>query len=458
MDTFTPPDNPKIQEKMHMEDEDTTWFGVAKDTANVPVLQDYGRYATLMANSATGERVRYPQLVSFIGQTGAGKSTIVKMLIEQQRGLDNATSAELFPTPIPGSVRNENVPTSGDVHLYADPATYLGPCPLLYADCEGLEGGEKSPVAIRHREIEHQVETRLTTKSDGDRKDTRKRWKMARASQRDIAWATSPETKKRQYAVTQLYPRLLYTFSDVIVFVLQNSKTFESTVLSKLLDWAHTSMEKSVNQPTLPHAIIALNATDTSVDQQLWGPDFATENLMGTVAGAISRDAKYRDYADYWKERGKVVRTMKDLLECYYASVLVVRIPRKGRYMLINEQVTKLHQEITANCNVAYNTKRKARMLSNSDELNGYLQSAFDHFSQKLDTPFNFVEVAWKNNPIPNDFGGNILKLAVAVRNAGRLTTGSRIFQELSAMVASCMVLDCVRNGHRGKHTNKLRF
>ena len=223
-ETFTPPDNPETQEKMHMDDEDTTWFGIAKDASNIPVFQDYGRYATLMANSATGESVRYPQLVSFIGQTGAGKSTVVKMLIEQWRGYDNATSAGLFPTPIPGSVRNENVPTSGDVHLYADPATYLGPYPLLYADCEGLEGGENNPVAIRHRGDDHRVEKRLRAGSDGDRKDTKKRWKMPRGSQRDIAWATSPETKKRQYAVTQLYPRLLYTFSDVIVFVLQNSK------------------------------------------------------------------------------------------------------------------------------------------------------------------------------------------------------------------------------------------
>jgi hypothetical protein len=213
-------------------------------------------------------------------------------------------------------------------------------------------------------------------------------------------------------------------------------------------------MEKSLNQPTLPHAIIALNATDTGVNQQQWGSDFATENLMGTVAGAIFRDAKYKGYADFWANRGQVIRTMKDLLECYYASVRVVRVPKKGRYMLINEQVTKMHQEITASCNVSYNTKRKARMLSNSDELNVYLQSAFDHFSQKLDTPFNFIEVAWKNNPIPNDFGGNILKLAVAVKNAGRLDSGLKIFRELSAMVASCIVLDCVRNGHRGKYTN----
>jgi hypothetical protein len=54
-------------------DEDTTWFGVGRDASNQPIFQDHGRFATLMSESQTpdvGER--WPQLVSFIGQTGKG--------------------------------------------------------------------------------------------------------------------------------------------------------------------------------------------------------------------------------------------------------------------------------------------------------------------------------------------------------------------------------------------------
>jgi hypothetical protein len=55
----------------HRNDEDTTWFGIARDSANLPIFQDYGRYAAIMTESQTPEvNVRYPQLVSFIGQTG----------------------------------------------------------------------------------------------------------------------------------------------------------------------------------------------------------------------------------------------------------------------------------------------------------------------------------------------------------------------------------------------------
>jgi hypothetical protein len=208
-------------------------------------------------------------------------------------------------------------------------------------------------------------------------------------------------------------------------------------------------MDTSLNQPTFPHAVIALNHTDLSVDGAEWDVDTATERLMAAVAGSIGREPKFKEYSDFWLARGKQIRTMKDLLLCYYSSVRVVRIPKKGRYMLIDDQISKLHQEITMSCSWSYYAKRKARMLSNSDELHVYLQSAFEHFSLNLDKPFNFIEVAMKNNPIPLDFGGNILRLAVAIKEVCRFD-GPRIFRELSTMVASCTLLDCVRHGLRG--------
>ena len=60
------------------------------------------------------------------------------------RGLPPGTAA----SPVVGS-ENDNVPTSGDVHLYSDPGTYHSTEPVLYADCEGLEGWENAPIAVR---------------------------------------------------------------------------------------------------------------------------------------------------------------------------------------------------------------------------------------------------------------------------------------------------------------------
>lgn len=220
---LTPPTDAGEQQQLHVDDEDTTWFGIARDDNNQPIFQDYGRYATMMADSTTGNfKLRYPQLISFIGQTGAGKSTLVKMLIDQQERRHGSHQSGRFPSPVVGSLRNENVPTSGDVHLYGDPHSYYREYPLLYADCEGLEGGENVPMSAQYCSgaIGHKDKDKRQTQGGKRHKIS----KVARGTPRNIKWADSPERSKRQYAVTELYPRLLYTFSDVIVFVLRNPK------------------------------------------------------------------------------------------------------------------------------------------------------------------------------------------------------------------------------------------
>ena len=91
-------------------------------------------------------------------------------------------------------------------------------------------------------------------------------------------------------------------------------------------------------------------------------------------------------------------------------------------------------------------------MLLNSDELQPYLQHAFDHFSRDLDVPFDFVQASFANNPIPSDFGGNILKLAINIMEVWKDTLdGPAIFKELSYIVASCIMLDSARHRTLGK-------
>lgn len=59
-------------------------------------------------------------------------------------------------------------------------------------------------------------------------------------------------------------------------------------------------------------------------------------------------------------------------------------------------------------------------MLAHSDNLNVYLECAYDHFLQDLHTPFNFMDISFRINPIPLRFGGNILKLAISMKDRYR--------------------------------------
>ncbi|KAI9741990.1 MAG: hypothetical protein M1834_000379 [Cirrosporium novae-zelandiae] len=458
------------QARLHKDDEDATWFGVVRDDFNDPVFQDYGKYAALIAGNSLGNSQRcFPGLVSFVGQTGSGKSTLIKLLIDLQYG-----DSDPFPSPVVASaISSQDLPTSGDVHLYGDPHTYSTQYPILYADCEGLDGGEREPLEAKSRR-KHRSEAH---RSNSFQKRIRK---LHQTAEREISWAITPEKRTREFFVGNLYPRLLFTFSDVIVFVLKNPKnrwrgplhfqTYNSGVLLKatyisdtnaiasviesvfetLLRWADEALEKSSNQPVLPHAVIALNGWNNCSRSEWWDVDSATDMLMTSVNKAIDQDPKLKPYADFWRSKGQKIDSLASLLFCYYSDVKVVCVPQNGRPNLMDDQIDKLYRTIRVAAESSLSQKKSLRMLLDGNKLQPYLQYAFDHFTSDLDTPFDFVQASFANNPIPLDFGGNILKLALSVHRCNPATNVADIFVLLSGMIGSCIMLDAAKHRPRG--------
>ena len=219
-------------------------------------------------------------------------------------------------------------------------------------------------------------------------------------------------------------------------------------MLTKLLDWGEACIDKSLNQPTLPHAILTLNATDNFDDDQL---DIvtATRTLMDASASAVYNVPRCKELADKWRSTGRTISRTHELLLCYYASVTVVRVPAKGRYMLIEEQAIKLDDLISRRCDESNIKKQRLRILPTADKLQVYLQAAFDHFTENLDKPFDFFKESLKHDNIPRDFGGRILKLALMVKEHSShptLRTNAReIFMLIAPMVASCITLATAR-------------
>lgn len=114
--------------------------------------------------------------------------------------------------------------------------------------------------------------------------------------------------------------------------------------------------------------------------------------------------------------------------------------------MRTEEQIQKLYKIIELACDESYRAKLNARMLSNADELSRYLQSAFDHFTARLDVPFNFMEVSLRSNSIPEDFSDHVLQLAVCIQQATQEDDTLHIFDHMGILVASCIFLDCIRH------------
>lgn len=215
-----PPLEEDQQEESHLDDIDTTWFGVTHEGHERLLLQEYDRFGDLirrvkdlrlgarspLSTGSECEEALYPGVVSFIGQTGAGKSSLIKLLIDLHSDED-----ELFETPVVGAA-GRDVATSKDVHLYLDPDSSESQAPLLFADCEGFEGAEHDLVGAK---LKRKLASSQNNSSNGRLKPT---------SERELIWADTPKKQSRDLAVAHLYPRLLYTFSDVIVFVLKNPR------------------------------------------------------------------------------------------------------------------------------------------------------------------------------------------------------------------------------------------
>ncbi|CAM1501617.1 Fc.00g036010.m01.CDS01 [Cosmosporella sp. VM-42] len=408
------------------------WFGVwPKNEAGDCLLTEGPAYEFMMDSFWKSTSGIYPGLVSFIGETGSGKSTLIGLLSQ----FSKSQFKSLFKTPVVGdSVSNQS--TSSNVHLYADPETFFDENPILYADCEGMDGDEV-PTEMK--------KTLANAEDSGD--------PLPHASQasgldsQDIVWEKKPGNGSvwtRKEITKTLFPRILYIFSDVVVFIPFNKIRLEDT-LFQLVQWGHGATVKSYNKPVLPSAIIAFINKDDQVDPG----DYDLETAMRSVFEKpgfkdVSRDRRLEMYIQYWKANGQDIVSAEDLLSCYYSSVSVVHFPSGNRPTMMRQQVEKLYEKINEVCLESQGRRQAAWMKWNAATLPLFVRKAFTHFATNYETPFNFSD-AWVDlEHISFNFNGSIFNLARMVERHRGLA-GMDLWRGISGFVASCVFLNCVR-------------
>ena len=95
------------------------------------------------------------------------------------------------------------------------------------------------------------------------------------------------------------------------------------SVFQRLIEWAAAALEKSSNQPILPHAIIVLNACPQDDDPAKWDVDSATDSLLESLKDTVFKNPVLARYVEFWRQRGRQINKLEDLVSAYYFTCQV---------------------------------------------------------------------------------------------------------------------------------------
>ncbi|EFA75135.1 patatin family protein [Heterostelium album PN500] len=210
--------------------------------------------------------------VSFIGPAGCGKSTMIRLLADDK----------ILPTP---AVKGAVDPTSSDINAYLSHLDDQNDA-FVYVDSEGT-GGSMSNTILLNTLSEGKEPAPVGDDPEDPKTENDEKNKFLSA---------------REPFVSKSFPRLLYLFSDVLVFMFTGEARERQTVLESLILYGSSASAASVNQSIHPHLVIVFNNSNTT-NKDDFDIDKATEQ-----------------YLDNQSEN-----THK--LKCLYQSISVVYVP-----------------------------------------------------------------------------------------------------------------------------------
>ncbi|KAI8712039.1 RING-type domain-containing protein [Fusarium sp. LHS14.1] len=425
------------------------WFSVRpKNEAGDYSLVEGPAYDLLADSFKITTAAICPALVSFVGTTGSGKSALISLLSK----FYSHFSTNHFKTPDVGESESRQ-PTSSNVHLYADPQTYRNDNPILYAECEGIDEDEtyaemKNPLAGGSSSSPTLPHTS----------------RIPQLRSQNIIWSKMPRNAgawTRKEITRILFPRILYIFSDVVVFSF--SRIRHNDTILQLVEWGHSAMMHSYNKPILPTAIIAFINRDDRLGP--WKYDLGTARTSFFEMPSLQRISENKElqpYIQYRKTNGKIINSAEELLDCYYSSVSVMHFPNGNHPTTMHQQIQELYGIINALSLKKKTTLDWKRWNWNAATFPLFIRKAFAHFASKYETPFNFSD-AWV------DVQNFSLGFDRAIFNLARMARGRRdmsdagigLWEDMSGFVASCLFLRYAREkmtDHRVPEMMSMRF
>ncbi|KAF5540994.1 calcium-independent phospholipase A2 [Fusarium mexicanum] len=476
------PPAPNQKLELHTKDATCAWIGVPSlQRFDKPQIHVWPRLQDLLQMSRKAKPGQYPKLVSFIGETGSGKSTLIRSMIQMAR----PDHPEGESVPVPGSPSDRFASTSSDIHAYSDPLTLSTKYPIVYADCEGFVGSEK-PIAqeiiaaLSEKNLLFQwkfgVECAEQTvmRSWQDKQDKLRRhlnqFLNGAESRINVEWGKldypdprasvimedsdgqrlcTVQSKTRKLIVKYLYPRVLYGFSDVVCFVTTNGRTSDS-FLGELIDWAQHSHDRILNQRTKPALIVILNIV---VDIDDGSSSNATEDLLRS----FQRTERFRTLQALWEEREHPIRNTSDLLLCYYSDFKVVLIPAisskssPADATSVTKSIRQLYETIQGSVSKISSAKADSGTESDLATLNTHMNRSLSVLGQDLRAALDLHGIVLNDSSIPtrlSDHMASTLRQMCILReidSTDAIGGEERVVEEFTPYVGACIVAQTCR-------------
>lgn len=434
-------DEPEKLRQLHEQNAETRWFNI-RNRNSQPMLHVYDRFGPLcesVVGGSGGASKSFPTVVSFIGKSGVGKSTLIRaMLLLGNLDLQKVQADEIslptanqsrmqafrkarllqgaMPVTRSGHISHLIDPTTLGVHLYRDGGDSSAPHSnsddfTLFTDCEGFFTGATQTNAER-----------LT--ADKSRTLVNEDTTESNLLYREPVTADC-YTKHGQEGAELYYAKFLYSVSDVVVFVTNEDQNITRLLVSAL-EWAAAAILHSVNYPSRKTLIIVRNGAfgrsqqiDSDSLEQLY---LERQKMILWKTSTILQEFvnEYNSRQDKYCKR---IYDNRDLYDVLFHKTICFCIPHLiGIDEYSDEtmftQYLNLRTLIDDSCQRAINLRSKMWMKYNVSSFSQMLFAAFEHF-RISDKPFNFSEVARISKPNPQSLPShiaNFLRLALDVQ------------------------------------------